>query len=593
MSVRVADYIAAHLQSIGVKDVFLLSGGGMMHLLDGLGRVEGLKIRCNHHEQACAFAADAYARQRAGLGVCYATSGPGATNILTGLVGAWQDSTPVLFITGQSKVSQTIRGTRIPGLRQAGVFEVDIVAMAESVTKYTAFLDEPAKVRYHLERAIHTALHGRPGPVLLDIPLDIQGAPVDPGALEGFPPPEDDAPRDLSAVDSVLERLEAAQRPLLLGGYGIRCAKAVPAFRALADALGAPVVTTQLGKDVFPCDHPLFVGHPGPKGDRPGNFALQNADLILSLGCSLHVLTTGFELEGFAPNAHKILVDPDPAVLAREHVGVQEKIQCDVGLFARSLHKTIRVPHACEAWRTRCAQWKNRYAVRNEPHVITEGPVNFYEFAEVLSQVLKGDETIVTDAGSAFYVMGQAFRLKGDQRYIVSGSLGSMGFALPASIGVCAADPNRMAICVTGDGSLQTNIHELETMRLNRMNLKLFVINNDGYVSIRNTQLGFFGGPYFATTRETGVSMPPLDKLAAAYGLPYIDCANRAGLRAALEECLAAEGPVVCGITAQEDQQIIPTVSSVRLPNGQMQSKPLHDMFPFMAEDELQANMRA
>lgn len=564
-----------------------------MHLLDGLGRAEDIRIICSHHEQACAFAADACARQSGGLGVCYATSGPGATNILTGLAGAWQDSSPVLFITGQSKVIQTIRGSGIPALRQFGVFEVDIVPMVQSVTKYAAFVDDPGKIRYHLERAIHTALSGRPGPVLLDIPLDIQGAPVNSDTLEGYVPEQQAAAVDPSALNNVLERIQAARRPVILGGYGIRCAQAAPAFRALVDKLGIPVVTTQLGKDILPYDHPLFSGHPGPKGDRPGNLVIQNADLILSLGASLHVLTTGFEMDGFAPNAHKILVDPDPAVLAREQVGVQQKVQSPVEDFVEALLQAAPGPASCEAWRARCAGWKERYAVWKEPHAITDGPVNYYEFIETLSQVLDGNETIVTDAGSAFYAMGQAFRLKDGQRYIVSGSLGAMGFALPASIGACAAAPERNVVCVTGDGSLQTNIHELETMRLNKVNLKLFVTCNGGYVSIRNTQLGFFGGPYFATTPETGVSMPPLDKIAAAYGLPYVACTDRSQLREAIAKCMAMEGPVICGITAQEDQQIIPTVSSVRLPNGQMQSKPLHDMFPFMSAEELEANMRA
>jgi len=295
-------------------------------------------------------------------------------------------------------------------------------------------------------------------------------------------------------------------------------------------------------------------------------------------------MTTGYELDEFAPHAYKIQVDPDPAILEREAVGVAQKIRCDVALFIDRLAAAVERESECAAWRAQCAEWKERYAVRREPHVINDGPVNFYEFADVLSDSLHGNETVVADAGSAYYVMGQAFKVKRDQRYIVSGSLGTMGYTLPAALGVCAANPNTMAVGITGDGSLQSNIHELQVMRHHAPNLKLFVINNDGYASIRNTQAGFFGGHYVGCSRDSGVSLPPLDRIALAYELPYVLCENRAALRRAISDTLRMDGPVVCGITAQPDQQIIPTVSSVRLPSGVMKSKPLHEMFPFLDE---------
>ncbi len=585
MPMRVADYIARHLNSVGVKTVFMLSGGGMMHLVDAVGRVPGLRYVCNHHEQASAMAADAYARQSGSLGVCYATSGPGATNILTGLVGAWQDSSPVLFLTGQSKVSQTIRGSGIEGLRQFGAFEADIVPIVQSVTKYAVFLDDPKQARYHLEKAIHLALTGRPGPVLIDVPLDVQGAPIDPETLPAYEPQAPDMGTvDEAALREVLCAIDTAERPLVLAGYGVRCAQAVDAFRSWVARSGLPVITTQLAKDVLPYDDPLFTGHPGVKGDRPGNFAVQRADLLLCLGCSLNAMTTGYELDAFAPRAHKIMIDPDPAVLRKEDVNVAQKIRCDIASFlAGALANTA--PQDAErfaAWRRQCLEWKARYAVRNEPHDLSDGPVNFYEFADVLSDALAGSETIVTDAGSAFYVMGQAFKAKRDQRYIVSGSLGAMGFSLPASIGAAVADPARMAVCVTGDGSLQTNIQELQTVRHNGLNLKLFIISNDGYASIRNTQAGFFDGFYVGCSRDSGVSIPPLDKLADTYGIPFVACEHRGRLAESIRETLDRPGPVMCSITAQPGQQIIPTVTSVRLPNGAMKSADLDAMFPFV-----------
>jgi acetolactate synthase-1/2/3 large subunit len=317
----------------------------------------------------------------------------------------------------------------------------------------------------------------------------------------------------------------------------------------MINRLGVPVAVTPLGKDVLTYDDPLFSGHPGVKGDRPGNFAVQNADLILSLGNSLHTQTTGYEFDRFAPNAYKIQVEPDEAVLKKITVQVDKKINSSIVPIMESLANLATMgwdTSAYDDWRMRCAAWKTLYAVNREPHRVDEGPVNYYEFADVLSDLLKGDETIVTDAGSAFYVMGQALRLKGAQRFISSGSMGAMGFTLPAGLGVCAADPNRMAVCVTGDGSLQSNIQELQTMRHNNFNLKLFVIQNDGYVSIRNTQKAFFCGRLVGSSDDSGVSMPPLEKIANAYGIPFVLCAYRAQLRDAMRRTLEVKGPVIC-----------------------------------------------
>ena len=597
MKMRVADYIALHLQKIGVRYVFMLSGGGMMHLIDAIGRVDGMKYLCNFHEQASAMAADGYARLTNSLGVCYATSGPGATNILTGLVGAWQDSSPVLFITGQSNVSQTIQGSKIEGLRQFGTFEVDIVSIVRPVTKYAVFLDDPKMVRYHLEKAIHLALGGRSGPVLIDVPLNVQAATIDPETLEGYQ-------EEISSVNvesftddvglKILTKIQSSKRPLILAGYGIRCAGAVSQFQAIINQLQIPVVTTQLAKDVLPYDDKLFVGHPGVKGDRPGNFAVQNADFILSVGCSLHTQTTGYELDQFAVNAYKIQVDLDQAILKKENVGVTQKICCDINTFLGKL--SILIDKGWDEskffeWRQRCGQWKDQFPVNLEEHKLGDGPINYYEFVDTLSELLQGNEAIITDAGSAFYVMGQAFKIKGSQRYIVSGSMGAMGYALPASLGVSCANPAITAICVMGDGSLQTNIQELQTLKHYGLNVKVFVVNNEGYASIRNTQKSFFSGYYVGSSYNSGVSLPPLDKIANAYGLPYFVCEKRENLRVILNKVLQTSGPVICGVTSQPDQEIIPTVSSVRLPDGSLKSKPIHDMYPFMNEDELQQNM--
>jgi len=597
MRMRVADYIAGYLVKMGGRNVFMLSGGMMMHLIDAVGRMPAMKYYCNHHEQASAIAADVYARCSAQLGVCYATSGPGATNIVTGLVGAWLESSPVIFLTGQSKLSQTIRGSGLNGLRQFGTFEVDIVPIVESVTKYAVFLNDPKSVRYHLEKAVRLALGGRPGPVLLDIPLDIQAATINPDKQLGC---EDELEPTPVASDeniiSVIEEFQSAKRPLIMCGYGVRVANAVAEFRNLARRLNCPVAITQLAKDCLTYDDPLFVGHPGVRGDRAGNFSVQNADMILIIGTSLNAQTTGYETELFAPRARKIHVDMDKAILHRGENMVSFSIYSEVKAFIERLSQALdrrRTLWDWDTWRKQCMKWKCHYSVIKEPHRLggDNDLLNYYEFVNVLSEMLCGDETIVADAGSSFYVMGQGFKLKDSQRFISSGALGSMGFSLPASLGAAVARPEQAIICVTGDGSLQTNVHELQTIRHYNLNIKAFIILNDGYVSIRNTQDSYFDGFRVGSSQESGVSLPCLEDLANAYRLPYIDCPNRSQLKAAIRRTLSIPGPVICGIHAQRDQVIMPGVGSIRLPNGMMQSKPLQEMQPLLSDTELRSNM--
>ncbi len=587
MKISVSDYIANFLQEKKVKQVFLLSGGGMMHLLDAISRSQEVGYVCNHHEQASAMAAEAYARKSGHLGVCYATSGPGATNIITGLVGAWQDSAPVLFITGQSKLSQTIRHTGLHGLRQFGTFEVDILPIVSSITKYAAFLDDPTMIKFHLEKAYALATTGRPGPVLIDIPVDIQGALIETDELIGYTAdlpalsiPDDDV------IEKIIERLSSAKRPLILVGHGIRMANAAELFDQVVRQYNIPVVTTPLAKDIIEYNSPLFVGHPGMKGDRAGNFAVQCADVILSIGCSLHVLTTGYELDQFAPDAYKIQIEIDEHVLAREQLNVNEKIQCDVNVFLLAMKRLAANKPICKSneWHARCQQWKHELAVQNEPHEKSSTEINLYEFIHAINSFSKGDETIVADAGSAFYVVGQALHVKKGQRVIISGALGTMGYALPAATGACMADPSHQVICITGDGSLQTNIHELATFCYHQLNVKLFVLNNSGYVSIRNTQKNFFNDHVAGVGATSGVSFPDLEGLTKAYGLPHVLIESPTQLSSMIKKVLCLDGPVVCEVLCSKEQAIIPTVTSQKLASGKMVSKPLHDMYPFMDE---------
>ncbi|MEZ4814786.1 MAG: thiamine pyrophosphate-binding protein [Bdellovibrionota bacterium] len=593
MNFRVSDYIAHYIENLGVESVFLLSGGGMMHLLDSVSRLEKTKYYCNHHEQCCAIAADAYARKSGKLGVCYATSGPGGTNTLTGVLGAWQDSVPVLFISGQSKISQTIGGSGLNDLRQYGVFEVDIIPIVKSVTKYSVLIKDPNSIRYHLEKACYLARHGRPGPVFLDIPVDIQGAPIQPDALKGFSPEEEGLDTRLPLSDKIIldliERIKKASRPLLLAGFGIRSANKVREFQKLVKQLNIPVVTTQLATDILPYENSLYVGHPGVKGDRAGNLSIQNADLIISLGCSLHVSTTGYEMDQFAPSAYKIQIEIDPAVLQREQVGVNQKINIDLETFISVLGKKLPQTGLSgpQKWIDYCQKIKKELSVRNEKHSTPSGKINYYDLIDALSDLTVGNETIVTDAGSGFYIVGQAYRVKGSQQVINSGSLGAMGFALPATTGACTADLKSQVICITGDGSLQTNIHELATIHHNQLNAKIFIINNDGYVSIRNTQNNFFNGHLAGTSSSSGVSFPELQKIALAYGIPYLGVREKSELNEVVQKALNTNGPVICEVFTPSNQEVIPTVSSMRMEDGSMKSKPLHEMYPFMDDETL------
>ena len=581
-TVRVADYIARTVAGSGADAFFMVSGGMMMHLMDAFGRTR-MRYYCNHHEQACAMAADAYSRQTGKLGVCLATSGPGATNLLTGLVGAYQDSVPVLFLTGQCKRKETVRWRGLKGLRQCGFLEVDIVPIVESVTKYAAFVDEPADIRYHLEKAIHLATTGRPGPVLLDLPLDVQGAAVDPSELRPYVPDPGAPASDFSPEDlqRVIDAVQNAERPLLLAGHGVRSAGLVDEFRSLVELWQVPVATTFMAKDLVPDEHPLFVGHPGPRGNRGANFAVQSADVILTMGCSLHLQTVGYEGELFAPNALKIQIDLDRALLQRDSTGAQWKFAWDLHDYLSALVREAK-PHCGLGWRTECRAWKQSHSSRNEPHVFggPGDPVNLYEFVDQLSDALSGDETVLTDAGQPHPILAQAFRQKARQRYLNPGSLAEMGWALPASLGVAVAAPGRRVVSVFGDGSLQTNIQELQTLAHHKFNIKTFVINNDGYASIRNTQKNFFQGFFVGSTPDSGVTLPDLRKICEAYGLPYVRCENRGVLAQRLREVLDAEGPVICEVMAQVDQRILPVVPSSLLPDGSMRSKALHEMVP-------------
>ena len=586
MKVKVSDVIVRHLERHGVKNIFLLSGGMMMHLLDSLSKSKSIKYICNHHEQACAMAAEGNARWREGLGVCFATSGPGATNTVTGIAGAWLDSSPVLIITGQSRSTLTSRGLGLKKIRMVGTFEVDILPIVESITKYVAFVDDPTKVLYHLERAIHLALSGRPGPVLLDIPLDIQGTMVEEEKLKHFIPEK--TSHNKPANFSILwEKLSKANRPVFLAGHGIRVAGESSRFLDFIGRLGIPLVTTQLAKDLVSYRQKSYIGHIGLRGDRGANYTVQAADLLIILGSSLHITTTGYDTDKFAPSAEKIWIDLDASNLERNSVQAEVCCESSVSEFLNSSEGVnISLSPTLPEWINITTRWKEQLNAVSE-HPVIEDRLETYQVVHALSELLKGGETIVTDAGSLYYIVGQAFRVKKDQRVVVSGALGSMGYALPASIGIAVENYEGVTICLTGDGSMQMNVQELATVAQYAPNLKIIVINNGGYASIRNTQNTFCNGNIAATDPRTGVGLPQWETLCLAYGIPYKNCSRHSELAGIVTEIISTPGPIFLECCMEELVEMYPAVTSIKNDDGTFVTSRLHEMSPLLSSQKI------
>ena len=594
MKLRLADYVVRFVANLGVKHVFLVPGGGAMHLNDALSRCPEIEAICNLHEQASAIAAENYAKATKHFGVCMVTTGPGATNAITGLAGAWLDSIPVLFISGQVKRADRLispDGTRF-GVRQMGVQEVDIVEIVKPLTKYAITIDQPESIRYHLEKAVYLAQSGRPGPVWIDIPLDVQAIQIDEGSLVGFTqPPIPDSPPDVSKV---IEALNRSNRPIILAGNGIRLAHAEKEFLELLDLLQVPVETTWLAIDIIPGDYPLFAGRPGSLASRGSNFAIQNSDFLLSIGSRLDRVITGYSPERFARAAEKVMVDIDPAELTKMGDSIQHKICCDAGVFIRAIlarrHEILQRDRT--PWLTRCSQWKTRYPIVTAEHRKPLGRVSVYYLAEILSTELHENDFIVSgSSGSAIELFLFAFEVKRGQRVFHTTALGSMGFGIPAAIGASLANNRRNLVCVEGDGSFQFNIQELETVRRLGLPIKFFVLNNEGYASIRISQTAFFGEPRIGCDARTGQTLPDVRKVAEAYGLPTAIICGQENLRAEVRRVLDSRGPVICEVRVIPEEIRAPRLASVQRPDGSFVSKPLEDLAPFLDRQEFLENM--
>lgn len=589
---RVADFIADFVAGLGVKHVFLLPGGGAMYLVDAVGKCEGLQAVACLHEQAAAISAEAYARINENIGVAMVTTGPGATNAITAVAGAWIESVPMMVISGQVKRADMLRDSP---LRQGGVQEVDIVRIVKSITKYAVTVERPEDIRIELERAAHLARSGRAGPVWIDVPLDVQGAPIDPETLPAW---QDDAPSpDAMDFSAEIERLQAmlgeAKRPVLLAGHGIRLAGAARLFRELAEGLEIPVVTTWNALDLLPYDHPLLVGRPGVVALRAPNFAVQNCDLLISIGSRLDNIITAYNPRGFARAARKVVVDVDRHEIEKLDMDIALPVAADAAAFLSAWLAAQPVAHAdWTAWKARCADWKRRYPVNDGAPFPASGPISHYRLMDALSDAIPADTLVSTGSSGlaveAFYTI---FRNKEGQRVFLTSGLGAMGYGLPAAIGACFADGRRPMVAVESDGSLQLNIQELATLRAFDLPICLVIMNNGGYASIRNTQRNYFQGRFVGTGPEAGLMLPDLEKVAATYDLPFLRITDAADLDTELRRALASPGPMLVDVQLVSNEALAPKVSALPQPDGSMRSMPLEDMTPLLPLAALQAEM--
>jgi acetolactate synthase-1/2/3 large subunit len=596
VTIKLSDWVFQYVASLGVKQVFEVTGGGAMHLNDSLGQ-SGIEYICMMHEQGAAMAAESYAKVRNDLGVCLVTTGPGGTNAMTGVAGAWLDSTPMLVISGQVKRAD-LKG--VTGVRQMGVQEVDVVAMAAPITKYAVTVLDPNEIRYHLEKGVHLARTGRPGPVWIDIPLDVQGSMIDEAELRKFTPTEIAPPKGTFtpeklqlAVARTIRMLNASKRPVLLIGNGVRLGNARAEMRALVDVLQLPVLTTWPAHDMMPDDHPLMIGRPGPVAPRGANFALQNSDFVLSLGARLDLVVTGYSPENFARAAKKVMVDVDPTELKKMKGTVQLPVCADVKAFIAELTAQLSAIREKKRtkWYARCAAWKSKYpVVLPEYRNLTTG-VSTYVLAEAISAVSKNEDVIVSgSSGAGIEIFVLAATLKEGQRLFLTTALGAMGNGLPGVIGACIAHARRRTITVDGDGGLQLNIQELEVIRRLHLPIKLFVLNNDGYASIRTSQSRYFGRLAGADA-SSGVTLPALMGIAQAYGIPYATITTDNDLQRQVRELIDAPGPCLIEVKTPREEPRAPSLSSMRKPDGSMVSKPLEDLWPFLPREEFLENM--
>lgn len=591
---RLSDFVINFIAEQGVKHIFMVSGGSGMFLIDSLGRRDDIKFVCNHHEQACVIAAESYQRITGNLGVALVTTGPASTNAITGVLCAWNDSLPLIILSGQANSKSLIGNT---GLRQRGNHEVNITKIVESVTKYAVTVTDENRIKYHLEKALYLATNGRPGPVWIDIPLDIQGKIIDTDALDSFTPEkefnEDYYIVDPVKIELVKEWLKESKRPIILAGNGIRLGNSLPEFMSFVEKYRIPMVTTKNFFDAVPWDYELSAGMSGTYGQRSANFAIQNSDLVIALGSRLCFSSVGYAVEYFAREARKVVVDIDNNQLTFPHIKIDLPVNYHVKAFIAELDKSMNgnFKNDYSSWIDKIHHWRSKYPAVPESIKNADKYVNSNYFFEVLSEELDNSDILVCDQGSNFYSYSVAFKVKKGQKAYTNGGFSALGYGLPASIGACFANNKKRIICAHGDGGLQFNIQELQTIVHHNLPIKLFVVNNEGYGSIKNTQTFYFDGFKVGSDPSSGLTCPDTSKIATAYGIKYLSAKNHSELRPAIKAALETNGPVIIETFADPMQAITPRVASERKPDGRMVSKPLEDMTPFLNREEFYSEM--
>ena len=590
--IKVSDYVIKRLEETGAKHMFMLPGGGAMHLNDSLGNSEKIQYICCLHEQACAIAAEAYARVTNNIGLLMVTTGPGGTNALTGIAGAYLESTPVFAVSGQVKRLDMINQQ---GIRQQGMQELDIISVVKPITKYAALVDDPQMIRYHIEKALYEATHGRKGPVWLDIPLDVQATMVDEDKLIGYSPAPEITNTHLEAqVLQIIDILNRSERPVLMAGNGIRLADGISEFEELINILNIPVLTTWNGIDLIEETNPLYYGRPGGLGHRYANFIQQNSDFFLSIGARLNLLQTGYNFDGFARGATRIMVDIDSAELHKINVRADIPVCADakefINLFIQNQDKIIKRER--NDWFSYCDRVKQKYPLIQQEYRDQKELVNTYCLVETISRYMTPDDVYVSgSSGSCIDISMQTFQVKKGQRVFCTKGLASMGYGLPSTIGACLASGGRRTVGVNGDGGFMMNIQELETIVRLKLPVKLFVLSNRGYGAIKATQTNLFSGHLVACNESSGLSIPPVAKIAEAYGLKTVTIQNNQDLPEKVKEVLDYNGPVICEVMTPIELTAFPKQVSYKRSDGQMESKPLEYMNPPIPDEEMAENM--
>ncbi len=590
--IKVSDYVIKRLEELNVGHMFMLPGGGAMHLNDSLGKSKKIKYVCCQNEQGAAIAAEAYARVNNTLGLLMVTTGPGGTNALTGVAGAFLESTPVFVVSGQVKRLDMINGQ---GIRQQGMQELDIISIVTSITKYAALVTEPESIKYHMDRAIYEATHGRKGPVWLDIPLDVQATLVDEDTLRGYEPELKTADPDLEGkVLDVIAHLNKAERPVLMAGNGIRLADAREEFEQLIKVLNIPVLTTWNGIDLIEEKNPLYYGRPGGLGHRYANFIQQNSDFFMSIGARLNLLQTGYNFDGFARAAYKVMVDIDNGELHKINVRPDTAICADAKEFIKLLlkHADMIESKTRDAWITYANRVKSKYPIVKQEYWAQKELVNTYCLLDTISDLMTDKDIYVSgSSGSCIEISMQTFKVKKGQRVFCTKGLASMGYGLPSAIGACLAGGGARTVGVNGDGGFVMNIQELETIHRLNLPIKIFVLCNHGYAAIKATQTNIFGGHLVACDESSNLTLPDISAVANAYGLKTFQIYNNSELKSKVSEVLDYDGPVICEVFTPIGLNAVPKQVSYKRKDGQMESLPLEYLNPPIPEEEFEENM--